>query len=125
MPKILFALIITFFLLSCSKGGSSGGGSTAGGGGGGGGTTVNCSSVPKTFAIDVSPVIQSFCNISSCHNAGSTNGPGPLTNYTQVFNSRITIRAAVLSGSMPQNATLSASQKNSILCWIDDGGPNN
>jgi len=124
MPKIFFALIIAFVLLSCSKGGSSGGDNTAGGGGGGG-TTVNCSSVPKTFAIDVSPIIQNSCNMPSCHNAGSTNGPGPLTNYTQVFNSRITIRSAVLSGSMPKNATLSASQKNSIICWIDDGAPNN
>ena len=126
MSKILFALIIIALTLqSCSKGGSSGGGSTTGGGGGGGGTTVNCTSVPKSFTTDVNPTIQNFCNLSGCHNSGSANGPGPLTNYTQVFNSRITIRAAISSGSMPQNATLSAAQKNSIMCWIDAGAQNN
>jgi len=26
---------------------------------------------------------------------------------------------------MPLNATLTATQKNAILCWIDNGAPNN
>jgi hypothetical protein len=26
---------------------------------------------------------------------------------------------------MPQGSSLSTSQKNSILCWIDSGAPNN
>jgi len=123
MPKIFFVIIIALALSSCSKSGSSNGGTTTGGGGGG--TTVNCSSVPKSFATDVDPTIQSFCNISGCHNAGSFNGPGPLTNYTQVFNARTSIRTAVSTGAMPQNATLTAAQKNSILCWIDAGAQNN
>jgi hypothetical protein len=125
MPKIFFAIIIAFSLSSCSKSGSSDGGTTTGGSGGGGGTTVNCASVPKSFATDVDPTIQSFCNIANCHNAGSFNGPGPLTNYTQVFNARVSIRTAVSTGAMPQNATLSAAQKNSILCWIDANALNN
>lgn len=126
MPKIFLAIIIVFSLSSCSKGGSSDGNTTTGGGGGGGGgTTVNCTSVPKSFVTDVDPTIQSFCNIAGCHNAGSFNGPGPLTNYTQVFNARTSIRTAVSTGAMPQNATLSAAQKNSILCWIDAGAQNN
>ncbi len=48
-----------------------------------------------------------------------------LTNYTQVFNARTSIRTAVSTGAMPQNATLTAAQKNSILCWIDAGAQNN
>jgi hypothetical protein len=31
----------------------------------------------------------------------------------------------VLSGLMPQNATLTTAQKNTIICWIDSGAPNN
>lgn len=92
----------------------------------GGGTTVNCSSVTnKAYAADVSPIIQSVCAASGCHANGSTNGPGALTTYTQVFNARTQIRSAVSSGLMPQGSTLSAAQKNSILCWIDSGAPNN
>ena len=118
-------IAVSCLIVSCSKsdtGNNGGGGNNSTGGGG---TTTNCTSVPKSFATDVNPVIQSFCNVSGCHNSGSTNGPGPLTNYNQVFAARISIRAAIASGAMPQNATLSVAQKNSILCWIDSGADNN
>jgi hypothetical protein len=101
--------------ISCSKSGS-----------GGGGTALDCNTVTnKAFAADINPVIQSFCNVAGCHAAGSTNGPGAITNYNEVFNARTQIRAAVSSGRMPQTGTLTSSQKNSIICWIDSGAPNN
>ena len=115
-------LIISFtiaLLNSCSKSGGTGGGN-------GGGGSVNCATVTnKAFAADVNPIIQGRCAIAGCHAAGSTNGPGPLTNYTQVFNARSQIRSAINSGLMPQGSTLSTDQKNSIICWIDSGAPNN
>ena len=122
--------IISFYVLltiSCSKGGStSNPPAGGGGGGGGGGTTVNCSAVSnKSFSADVNPIIQSFCNVASCHASGSTNGPGPLTNYTQVSAASSNIRSAIATGLMPQGSTLTAAQKNSIICWIDSGSPNN
>lgn len=123
MSKV-FALIVTFFFtifisISCSKDGGSGGG-------GGGGNTLNCSTVTnKAFTADVSPIIQGSCNVAGCHASGSFNGPGALTNYTEVFNARSLIRSAVASGAMPKTGALSTAQKNSILCWIDSGGPNN
>ncbi|HKB43557.1 MAG TPA: hypothetical protein VKC90_04180 [Chitinophagaceae bacterium] len=116
-------IVVSCLIISCSKSGTVNNGSANSGGGGV--TTTNCTSVPKSFATDVNPIIQSFCNVSGCHNSGSTNGPGPLTNYNQVFAARISIRAAIASGAMPQNATLSVAQKNSILCWIDSGADNN
>lgn len=84
-----------------------------------------CDAVPKSFSADVNPLIQTFCNQAGCHATGSTNGPGPLTNYSQVFTHRVAIRGAVQSGLMPQNTTLTAAQKNIIICWIDSGAPNN
>jgi hypothetical protein len=88
--------------------------------------TIDCSGPAKSFAIDVQPVIQSTCNDDSgCHGTGSTNGPGPLLNYSRVFNARSSIRSAVVSGRMPLNSSLTAEQKNAILCWIDSGAPNN
>ncbi|MBK5270090.1 MAG: hypothetical protein JJE22_03660 [Bacteroidia bacterium] len=122
MRKILVAIIIIVFLMSsCSKSdGTSGSGNTTGGG-----DTTSCATTPKAFDANVNPIIQNFCNIASCHNSGSFNGPGPLTNYTQIFDARTSIRSAVSTGLMPQNTTLTTAQKNSILCWIDAGAQNN
>ena len=113
LPVLAILTFSVFISFSCSKDNDDGG------------SSLDCNSVPKTFTADVNPTIQATCNISGCHATGSTNGPGPLTNYTQVFNARAAIRSAVSTGRMPQGSSLSTSQKNSILCWIDSGAPNN
>jgi hypothetical protein len=115
----LFGLIIIF---SCSK--DNGG---SGGGSGGGGSSVNCATVTnKAFNADILPIITSTCAVNTgCHATGSTNGPGALTNYTQVAANAAAIKSAVQSGRMPQGSTLATSQKNSIICWVDSGAPNN
>jgi hypothetical protein len=86
---------------------------------------IDCSTITTTFSGNVSPLILSSCAKSGCHASGSTNGPGALTNYTQIFTSRVRIREVVASGEMPQDATFSAAQKATITCWIDAGAPNN
>ena len=120
-----FLLIFTTFLIiaSCSKSGDGGGGGGTGGGGGGG---TSCAGVASAFAANVNPVIQSTCATdATCHGAGSANGPGPLLSYTQIFNARVAIKAAVGNGTMPKTGTLTAAQKSSIICWVDSGAPNN
>ncbi|MFZ9386659.1 MAG: hypothetical protein ACO25B_02155 [Chitinophagaceae bacterium] len=119
ITRVTLSLVTSFlFLAGCSK--------ENGGGGGGGTTNVDCSTVTnKAFAADVNPIIQTVCAVAGCHASGSGNGPGALTNYTQIFNARARIRSAVSSGSMPQGSALSSTQKNSIICWIDSGAPNN
>jgi hypothetical protein len=85
-----------------------------------------CSSAPKSFAHDANPIIQTSCAFDSdCHGTGSTSGPGPLLTYSEIFNARHAISSAVASGVMPKDASLSASDKNAILCWIDNGAANN
>lgn len=118
MKKAMVALsLITFTFYSCSKNNGTGGTGPA---------ALDCNTVTaKAYAADISPIIQASCTSSGCHAVGSANGPGALTTYTQIFNARSVIRASVSSGVMPQGSTLSASQKNSILCWIDSGAPNN
>lgn len=87
---------------------------------------LNCSGVPKSFSADVNPVIQSTCATNAtCHGSGSVHGPGELLTYTEIFNANASIRSAVASGIMPKTGSLTAGQKNSILCWIDSGAPNN
>jgi hypothetical protein len=118
---ILSILAIIFITVSCSKSSDGGGGS----GGGGGSTT--CSGVTNNkFAADVNPIIQATCATNSgCHGTGSSNGPGELLTYTQIFNARVAIKSSVVSGTMPKSGSLSAGQKNSIICWVDAGGQNN
>lgn len=118
---VLFSFVL---IMSCSKSGSG----TGGGGNNNGGNTPfvpNCTSAATSFAADVNPIFQTVCGQSSCHNSGSVNGPGTLTTYAQISASKSLIRAAVISGAMPKTGTLTAAQKNSIICWIDAGGANN
>ncbi|WP_207511144.1 hypothetical protein [Longitalea luteola] len=88
-------------------------------------STVDCSTITTTFSGQVRPLIASSCAKPDCHAAGSSNGPGALTDYNQIFNARARIRTSVANGSMPQDATLSPTQKAIITCWIDAGAPNN
>ena len=125
MKKGILVILGSFFLIvSCSKGGSDGGG--GGSTGGGGGSTVNCTGIASAFAANVNPIIQSTCATdATCHGAGSVNGPGPLLTYTQISNASVTIKTAVANGTMPKTGSLTTAQKNSIICWINSGSPNN
>jgi hypothetical protein len=89
------------------------------------GYTADCSTT-KTFSTDASPVIQSYCATSSgCHASGSSQGPGALTTYAQIYSARSAIRTSILNGSMPQNSSLTNAQKNAVICWIDAGASDN
>ncbi len=91
----------------------------------GGDANIDCTGVTVSFSANVSTLINTFCNQPSCHNPGSTNGPGPLTSYAEIFAARSSIKTQVQAGLMPQNTTLTAAQKSSIICWINSGAPNN
>jgi hypothetical protein len=78
------------------------------------------------FASTVNPIIQSKCAISpDCHASGSTNTAGPLTNYTQIKNLSAVIRGQVVSGLMPKTGSLTSTELQTIVCWVDSGAPNN
>ncbi|MFM2138448.1 MAG: hypothetical protein RJA57_755 [Bacteroidota bacterium] len=109
---LLFALPL---LTACSKKSDNGGGATA-----------DCSTVNnKAFAADITPIFQANCSLAGCHASGSNSGPGALVTYAQISSAKSSIRASVVNGSMPQGRSLTAAQKNSIICWIDSGAPNN
>lgn len=89
-------------------------------------TSIDCSGAQKSFSVNVNPIIQANCATNSgCHGSGSTNGPGELLSYPEIFSARVAIRAAVSSGQMPLNRTLSGTERNSIICWIDNAAPDN
>jgi hypothetical protein len=126
MTKI-FVLIVIIFLsaafISCSKSGITPG---SGSGGGGGGITFSCVGISPKFSTDVQPILTTVCSINiTCHATGTPNSGGPFTTHGEVFAKRSNIRAAILSGVMPQSGTITQAQINAFICWIDSGAPNN
>lgn len=88
-------------------------------------TAISCSGVSLSYTSDAGPVIVASCAKSGCHGSGSTNGPGALLTYSQVFNARNEIYKAVQNGSMPRDTPLSSNEKSIILCWIENGASEN
>lgn len=120
---VIFLLIFSsvFLFIACSKSGTS-----APGGGTGGAITFSCAGISPKFSTDVQAILTSVCSINSnCHATGTTNSGGPFTTYAQVFAKKSDIRAAILSGRMPQSGTITQAQINAFICWIDSGAPNN
>jgi hypothetical protein len=118
----LIIFLFTGIQLSCSKFESDDPGS----GTGGGGTNLNCNTITnKSFSADVNPIIQTRCATNNCHAAGSTNGPGPLTSYAEVFAARDRIRTVISQATMPIGSSLTTAQRSYIICWVDSGAPNN
>lgn len=75
----------------------------------------SCSSSTPSYSNEVKALIQSYC--SNCHSNYSS--------YAGANANRSSIRASIIDGTMPKNTTLTTDQKNSIICWIDGGAPNN
>ena len=85
-----------------------------------------CAGLSFKFSTDVQPIINTTCaNSANCHGAGSVNSGGPLTDYNLVFNKRSNIKFQIENGLMPKVGSLSTTDKNKIICWINSGAPNN
>ncbi len=103
-------LLASFFVIynSCSK---SSNGSTSG----------TCD--PNvSFSTQVLPLLNQKCNISGCHNNVSAVS---YSTYTAAQSAASLIKSSVVSGSMPRNGSLTATQKSIITCWVDNGAKNN
>lgn len=112
MKKILLPIALILATMACKKNDDN--------------YVADCSSGTKSFATDVKPLMISACSSgSSCHGAGSRKGPGELLDYTQVNADLEEIRSEVVSGRMPQGRSLTTAEKNTIICWIDNGALNN
>lgn len=84
-----------------------------------------CNGAANKFS-DVNPIVQSKCSFSSsCHGSGSSNAGGVLTSYDLIKNKAASIKLQVQTGLMPQTGSLTAAEKQSIICWVEAGAPNN
>lgn len=89
------------------------------------GSTVTCNGASVTFA-QANTVIQASCaKNSNCHATGSGEGPGALVSYSQMYAARSAIKSVVSSGEMPKDGSLTSDEKNTIICWIENGAAEN
>ncbi len=118
MKPVLILLAAAASFAGCSKESTTTGSTSS--------SSIDCTGNSASFAADVLPLFQSSCSYnSSCHGSGSSEGPGALLTYAQIYNNRNSIRSSVVSGSMPRNSSLGTAQKAVIVCWIDNGSQNN
>ena len=104
MKKTMFGLLLISAMISaCSKNSTTPG------------YTPDCTGAAKSFSTNVSPIFQSAC--VGCHSKFSS--------YSGITGDKSAIRSKIVDGSMPQGGSLTTAQKNSIVCWIDNGAPNN
>jgi hypothetical protein len=80
-----------------------------------------------SYAVTIKPMLQTNCASSGCHESG---GQMPdLTIYQNVFDNRTEIdrRAAQTNASdpMPSAGQMSASDRDKLGRWIDQGAHNN
>lgn len=78
-----------------------------------------------SFASDIQPILNSFCNFPACHGAG--NGTRSWTNYANVSASAQNIKLRTSAKAMPPagQTALSDQQIQLIACWVDAGAKNN
>ena len=101
MKKIILAAACMAFLGACQKSSAT--------------FSPDCGSTVKSFATDVLPVMNSKC--AGCH--------GQFSSYSQIAGDKANIRSQIADGTMPRGASLSTTEKNNIICWIDNGALNN
>ena len=76
---------------------------------------------------DVQPILSTNCATSGCHAAGNGAGRQPLSTFNEVKTciESFTLKTRVENGSMPPGGSLSATDKNKLIDWINQGYPEN
>lgn len=86
--------------------------------------TIERGSTGISYANEIQNILNASCNFSTCHGGGPSRSN--LTTYDGVNNNKAGIKTRLLNNSMPMSpGTISAENKQKIICWIDDGAPNN
>jgi hypothetical protein len=108
MKKAFYFLFITVSLMSCKED-----------------PVVECDGTVYSFANEVQPLLNTSCNTSGCHNSGSSQGD--FTNYSGVLTkvSNGSLKSRITNGSMPEGSSLTMAQKKIIVCWVENGAPDN
>ncbi len=77
-----------------------------------------------SYQNEIKNIINASCNLAQCH-SGSNALPG-FTTYANVNTFKNSIKTKLSNNSMPMSpGTITAENRQKIICWIDDGAPNN
>ena len=77
-----------------------------------------------SYMTDVSPILMSTCATTDCHES-SNSSRHDLTNFADVKSVVSDMKTRINSGNMPASGSISTADKRTLICWIDDGAPNN
>lgn len=89
-------------------------------------SNIDCSSIDSKFSTVISPLMQSKCSYSGCHDAATGAGNAVLETYAQISAKAAKIKQqCVTARTMPIGTPLSVSEVASIKCWVEAGAPNN
>jgi len=91
---------------------------------------VNDSTVDSTATLNYASVQSIFstnCATSGCHAAGNGAGRQPLSSYNEVKTAieSFSLKTRVENGTMPPGGSISASDKNKLIDWVNQGYPEN
>lgn len=75
-----------------------------------------------SLVSDISPLVQTNCAISGCHNGSVSPN---LTTSAAIISSAERIKVRTGNGSMPRGGTLTSTQIKQIACWVDAGANDN
>ena len=76
-----------------------------------------------SFNQTVFPIFLTKCSYAGCHDANDPNTP--LVTYQQIKADIGPIEESILAGTMPQTGSLTLSETEAILTWIEQGAMNN
>lgn len=76
---------------------------------------------------DVQSILSTNCATSGCHAAGNGAGRQPLSTFNEVKTciESFTLKTRVENGSMPPGGSMSTTDKNKLIDWINQGYPEN
>ncbi len=119
--KLIFILqlVLLFFLVSCTKEKAAPKQVFV---------PSECDSIPKSFSVDVFPIIQNNC--TGCHSGSSPSGGIKLADHNDISSNLIltleTVNHEVGLTPMPYlQPKLSDSLIQVLECWASSGAPNN
>jgi hypothetical protein len=85
-------------------------------------TSVTTCDSTISYKTTVKQIFVASCSYSGCHDG---NNLPSLADYLTAHDAANQIKTAVINGVMPKNATLAATDKAAIICWINNGAQNN
>ncbi len=80
-----------------------------------------------SYADEVAAILQTNCDGSTCHIGGTTGLPD-WSDFSELQNKSVRVKTKILDGTMPpasSGKSLSQAEIDIIVCWVDDGAPNN